>query len=110
MPIAKHASPQQAGQCYVQENLHGLTPIQLLIKLYAVAIVSCARRDKARLSRAIVELIAALNFEHRDVALGLFRLYNYCLRLAKKEQFEAVKPILCELRDTWAHAQTAEGA
>ncbi len=101
---------QQAGKPYVEENLHGLNPVQLLIKLYDVAIASCARRDQGQLSRALVELIAALDFEHRDTALGLFRLYNYCLRQAKTGQFDAVQPILCELRDVWAQTQQAQSA
>jgi len=103
-------APHQAARCYAQENLEGLTPVQLLIRVYDVAIASCHRRDRDKLSRALVELIAALNFEHRDIALGLFRLYNYCLRQAKAGRFEAVQPILCELRDVWAQTQQAPTA
>ncbi len=108
MPTTQQAASHLAtNKRYVEEQINGSNPIQLLLKLYDVAITSCTREDRQRLSRAIVELISALNFEHREVALGLFRLYNYCLRNAKLGNFDAVKPILCELRDTWSSTQNS---
>jgi flagellar protein FliS len=95
---------QQAGRRYAEEQINGLTPVELLVRVYDVGIASCDRQDRDRLSRTLVELISALNFEHRDVAVGLFRLYTYCLREAKRGQFDAVRPILVELRDSWSAA------
>jgi len=97
-------SPQASRQ-YVEQELAGLSPVQLLIKVYDVAIASCAQKDSQRLSRALVQLIAALNFEHQEMALGAFRLYNYCLRQAKIGRFDAAKPILVGLRDAWVEAE-----
>jgi flagellin-specific chaperone FliS len=95
----------QAKQQYIEDQLAGLSPVQLLIKGYDVAIASCARKDQERLSRALVQLIGALNFEHHEMALGAFRLYNYCLRQAKMGRFDAAKPILVGLRDAWVEAE-----
>jgi len=95
---------------YLEEAVHGMSQVELLIKVYDIALASCARREKERLSRAIVELIAALNFEHREVALGLFRLYNYCLRQAKAERYDLVEPVLRELRDAWTQAESRRTA
>jgi flagellar secretion chaperone FliS len=98
-PINTKASKQ-----YIAEQINAMTPMELLVKLYDVALASCSQKDSQRLSRALVELIAALNFEHRELAVGLFRLYNYCLRNAKMGRFDLVQPILADLRDTWKKA------
>ena len=100
---------QQVARRYAEEQINGLSPIELLVRVYDVGIASCDRQDRERLSRTLVELISALNFEHREVAVGLFRLYSYCLREAKQGRFEAVKPILVELRDSWSSAAKAAG-
>lgn len=89
------------GRRYLEEQISGLAPVEILVRMYDIAIASCNQRDGNRLSRVLVEFISALNFEHQDVAVGLFQLYNYCLRLAKAGDFDAVKPILVELRDAW---------
>ena len=106
MPATVQATPQHlTPKQYLQEQLQGFTPLQLLLKVYDVAIGSCTRKDRVKLSRALVELISALNFEHREAALPLFRLYNFCLRKGKMGHFDVVRPILCELRDTWSSVQ-----
>lgn len=99
---------QQLGRRYLEEQINGMSPVQLLVRIYDVALVSCDRQDRERLSRALVELIAALNFEHREVSVGLFRLYQFCLARAKAGDFAAVKPILSELRDTWSEVAQGE--
>ena len=96
------------SKAYITQQINAMTPMELLLKLYDVAIASCAQRDKERLSRAIVELIAALNFDYKEIAIGLFRLYNYCLRNARMGHFDLVKPILIDLRDAWTKVQAAE--
>ena len=90
------------GKSYLEDQLAGLSPLELVLRVYDVAIVSCRRGDSQRLSRALVELIGALNFDHREVAVGLFRMYNYCLTNAKRKRFDLVEPLLVELRDTWS--------
>jgi len=91
----------QRSQAYLKDQLAGLTSVELLVKVYDAAIVSCKQGDQQRLSRALVELIGALNFDHREIAVGLFRMYNYCLRNAKVGRFDLVEPVLIELRDVW---------
>jgi len=98
----------QAGKAYLEKQLAGMSPAELLLKVYDVAIVSCRQGDSQRLSRALVELISALNFEQRETAVGLFRMYNYCLTNAKKGRFDLVEPILQDLRDTWTQVANAQ--
>ncbi len=89
------------NQAYVREQRSGLTSVHLMLNLYDVALASCRQGDRQRLSQALVELIGALNFEHREIAVGLFRMYNYCLCNAKTGRFDLVEPVLAELRDVW---------
>ena len=100
MPVGLQAKKQ-----YLEDQLAGLSPVQLLIRVYDVAIVSCTRGDRQRLSQALVQLIGSLNFEHREISLGSFRLYNYCLRQTQMGRFDEVKAILVGLRDAWVQAE-----
>ena len=95
----------QAKRQYLEDQLSGLSPIQLLIRVFDVAVVSCARGDRQRLSDALVQLIGSLNFEYREFSIGSFRLYNYCLRQARMGRFDEVKTILVGLRDAWVQAE-----
>lgn len=108
MLATEHKAVSSRQEPYIAEQINSMSPMELLIKLYDIGITSCAQKDKERLSRTIVELIAALDFEHRQIAVGLYRIYNYCLRQARMDQFDQVKPLLVELRDTWRQVQIKE--
>ena len=95
----------QAKKQYLEDQLSGLSPVQLLIRLYDVAVVSCARKDRQRLNQALVQLIGSLNFEYAEISLGSYRLFNYCLRQARMGRFDEVKAILTALRDAWVQAE-----
>ena len=95
----------QAKRQYLEDQLSGLSPVQLLIRMYDVAVVACARRDRQRLSQALVQLIGSLNFKYQEISVGSFRLFNYCLRQARMGRFDEVKAILVGLRDAWVQAE-----
>ena len=76
-------------------------PTEVLIKVYDIAIESCDQQDADRARRALVELIAALNFDYREVADNLYNLYRYALDQVHKNDFDGAKEILVGLRDTW---------
>jgi flagellin-specific chaperone FliS len=95
----------QAKRQYIEDQLSGLSPVQLLIRVYDVAVVSCARRDQQRLSQALIQLIGSLNFKYQEISVGSFRLFNYCLRQARMGRFDEVKAILVGLRDAWVQAE-----
>ena len=78
-----------------------MTPAQLVLKVYDVAILGCKTKDPRKVSKALVELISALRFEHGEIALGLFRLYQYCLDMVKVGKFDEVLIVLTDLRNTW---------
>ena len=86
---------------YQRNQIMSMTPAQLVLKVYDVAILGCKTKDSGKVSKALVELISALRFEHGEISLGLFRLYQYCLDSVKIGKFDEVTAILTDLRNTW---------
>lgn len=89
---------------YRTEQMLNLSPVEVIHKLYAVAIQAIKKNDSQLAQRAINELITGLNFEHQDVAVNFFRLYQYakhCLRQGKPD--DALE-VLEGLRSAWGEA------
>ena len=104
MPLNPNDSPLRSGSPfdeYRQNEAITDNPTEILIKVYDIAIESCDRQDMDRARRALVELIAALNFDHREVADNLYNLYRYALDQIHKSNFDGAKEILIGLRETW---------
>lgn len=93
-----------AQAAYITTQTRGMTPQQVLLQLYDLAIAGCVARDMRRASAALVELIAALDFSYEGIAQGLYRLYEYALRHVKAERYDVSLGILRELRDSWEQA------
>lgn len=90
-----------ATSAYVAAQIQAMSPVQVMMQLYDFAVAACVAGDSRKASAALVELIAALDFNYEDIATGLYRLYEYCLREVKAERFESPHKILSDLRDTW---------
>jgi flagellin-specific chaperone FliS len=90
-----------ATAAYISTQAREMTPQQILLELYDFAVAGCVARDARKASAAVVELIAALDFNYEDIAGGLYRLYEYSLREIKADRFDSARKILSELRDTW---------
>ena len=86
---------------YHKNEIMNMSPAQLVLKVYDIAIIGCKLKNSRKVSKALVELISALDFEKGDMAVGLFRLYQYCLDVIKKDEFDEALKILSELRSTW---------
>jgi flagellin-specific chaperone FliS len=93
-----------AVNAYQREQVMNLSPVEVIQKLYDVAIVSCKKGDRGLAQRALNELIVSLNFDHKEIALGLYRLYDYCKRCIGEGRPGDAVSILVELRATWAKA------
>lgn len=89
---------------YQRAQVLGATPMQLILMLYDLVLVACGRREAQRASRAIIELIAALNFEYEEIAVGLFRLYEYALGQIRSGSFDEAAKIIRQLKDAWETA------
>jgi len=93
-----------ASIAYATTQTRDMSPSQILLQLYDFAIAGCVGRDSRKASAALVELIAALDFNYHEIAFGLYRLYEYALREVKAQRFEPAHTILSELRETWSRA------
>ncbi len=89
---------------YHQNSILSASPEELTLKIYDLTIVSIRKKDIKKANLAISELIAALNFEYHDEAMGLFRLYRYSQDCLYSEKYDEALEIIQELRDTWATA------
>jgi flagellin-specific chaperone FliS len=93
-----------ALESYRTQQVAGAAPAQLLLQLYDHAIAGALRQDQRQVNAALVELIGSLNFDYEEIALGLFRLYDWCMRRARAKDWDEVLSILRELRAAWAQA------
>lgn len=86
---------------YQSAQVLGASPMQLILIVYDLALAACGRRDTERARRAITELIAALNFDYQEIAVPLFRLYEYCLSAVSAGSFHEASKILRQLKEAW---------
>ncbi len=89
---------------YQQDQVNTMSPIQLLVKVYDIAIEGCRRQDRDRASKAIVELISALNFEYEEMANRFYGIYEFCMREVKAGNYETARELLQDLRNGWIEA------
>lgn len=102
-------NPQVALRSYQQNQITSASPLQLVLMAYDVALVGCARRDLMKTTRAINTLIKSLDMEQGEIALGLYRLYQYCNDLARKGQYDEAARILRELAGAWVQCLVEKG-
>lgn len=99
-----------ATAAYAVTQTQALSPTQVMLELYDFAIAGCVARDSRKSGAALVELIAALDFQYEEIAGGLYRLYEYALREAKAQRFDRALGILTGLREAWQQALAREPA
>ena len=97
---------------YRTHSVLTLTPGEVIVKMYDIAVAALIARDGERACKVLVQLIDSLDFEYHEISVGLFRLYRYCMDEIKKGEFELPAGILRELRQTWLQAleQASEAA
>jgi len=93
-----------AAKAYRNEQFLNLTPVQVIDKLYSLAINACKKHDAVLARKVINELIAGLNYDYKDISVGLFRLYQYCKHCIRQDKMDDAIVVLEELRATWAQA------
>ncbi len=55
--------PNQKLNAYLKNQIYSMSPMQLVLKVYDVAILGCRTKDSDKVGKALVELIAGLRFE-----------------------------------------------
>lgn len=88
---------------YQEQSIKNASPLQLVVKMYDLAIQATYREDDKKVRDILSTLIAGLDFNH-EPADQLFELYRYCQGLSRKKKFEEIRDVLEPLRDTWQEA------
>ena len=101
---APRAEYVRASGAYQKEQLMSLSPVEVIRKLYDVAIQAAKKRNDPLAQKALNELIVGLNFDYGDIPVGLFRLYRYCKDQVRAGKRNEAIMVLEELRSTWIQA------
>ena len=88
-------------QEYRTQDVMGASPLHLVVMAYDVAIASCEMGDFDRAVKAVSVLRDALNFDYAEVAVGLLRLYQWCLDRIRQGDYTSALQTLRDLRDAW---------
>ena len=94
---------------YLKQKILSASPEQLVCYIYDAGIIACKQKNSGKAGRAIRELINALNFEYKELAVPLFDLYRYCLNMITAEKFKDAQEILEGLRQAWFDAHLKNG-
>ncbi len=84
------------------------SPEQLISYIYDIAISSCANGDRLKATKAVQELINALNFDYKEQSLTFYRIYRYILDKVHKGKFDEAQKLLTDIKKTWADAMKVE--
>jgi hypothetical protein len=76
-----------------------------ILDLYDRGIDGCLKRSEQEVREAILDLMAALNFEFEEAAVGFFRIYELSLQHAKARRFDVPLHVLRRLRAAWTDAR-----
>ncbi|HEX2998061.1 MAG TPA: flagellar export chaperone FliS [Anaerolineales bacterium] len=87
---------------YQQQDVMNASPLHLVIMTYDLAIRACEQQDFAKAIKTISALRDTLDLDYPDVAVGLFRLYQWCLDCIRKGDYASAITTLTELRGAWA--------
>jgi flagellin-specific chaperone FliS len=93
---------------YLEAEVFSWSKEKLILKMYDLFIVSAKRGDNSKMSKVLIELMGALNFEYEDTSTRLYRLYEYCQRCIFQSKVEEALYIITELRNTWSKAFNLE--
>ena len=87
---------------YREQEVLGSSPVHRIVMAYDVAIQACEQKNVQRATQAVSLLRDSLNFDYGDAALGLFRLYQWCLDCIRSNNYPEALKILSDLREAWA--------
>lgn len=93
---------------YLEQEVLSWSKEKIILKMYDLFIVSCKRKDIQKMSRVLIELMGALNFDYAETATRLYRLYEYCQRCIFQKKYDEALHIISELREAWGQAFNLE--
>ena len=77
---------------YVEQEVLSWSKEKLILKMYDLFLVSNKRKDIEKMSKVLIELMGALNFDYGETSTRYQKKYDEAYKIIK------------ELRDTWALA------
>jgi flagellin-specific chaperone FliS len=89
---------------YKQNQVMGASPGKLVLLLYDHVIKCLNNEDMSGASKGIVELMSSLDLDYQEISGRLFSLYEYCLELTKKGNYDEACKVIREMRHMWATA------
>ena len=89
---------------YLEQEVMSWSKEKIILKMYDLFIVSCKRKDVQKMSKVLIELMGALNFEYEETSTRLYRLYEYVQRCIFQRKFDEALFIIQEMRESWAKA------
>ena len=95
---------------YQQQDVMNASPLRLVIMTYDLALRACEQKDFAKATKTISALRDALDLDYPDVAVGLFRLYQWCLDCIRKNDYASAIATLKELRGAWEQTEQSIAA
>lgn len=93
---------------YLEQEVMSWSKEKIILKMYDLFIISCKKKDTNKMSKVLIELMGALNFEYEETSTRLYRLYEYCQRLVFRKKYDEAMAIIKELRDAWSQAFNLE--
>lgn len=97
--------PEAYRNKYKQQDVMSASPLRLVIMTYDLAIRACEQQDFEKAIKTISALRDTLDMDYPDVALGLFRLYQWCLDCIRTGDYASAIATLSELRSAWAQTE-----
>ena len=89
---------------YLVQKVMTASPEQLIAYMYDAGVAACGREDKIKAIQVVQELINALKFDNKEVAVTFFSIYRYIQVLIREKNFKEARDALIELKLTWAKA------
>lgn len=104
-PSMKPQNKKKSADPYLTQKIMSAGPQQLVAYIYDAGIAACAKQDKEKAFLSVQELINSLDFDKgKSVTNTFYHMYRYLQEQLRKDNFEEVKEILTEIRQTWVHA------
>lgn len=89
---------------YLEQEVLSWSKEKIILKMYDLFLVSAKKKDIPKMSKVLIELMGALNFEYEETSTRLYRLYEYCQRCVFQRKLDEAVHIIQELRNAWAKA------
>jgi hypothetical protein len=104
LPVRSNHHADTALKMYKNEQAFNLTPVEMVKRMYDLAIIAGKKNDTEKAQRIVRELIIALDYSHGALAVQLFHLYQYCIKSLREDRVDEAISLLEDLRNTWAEA------